>query len=190
MQKRSSKRKKLLGIREVVKKLPSSLWKALIPGTARETCSCAHTWRTLKHILTESNLEPKRNQDSARWERHRQLKLCGSSLDFEFIRECMKINKIRLEFQFWTKIEIKIIPIIYCPTSSLVSGRVSLNYNSFDLICWWSALKHGTRKALRGRVHRSNQGIWHGRPSNNVMQAIRDRPFWNSSSLVPFLLNW
>ena len=42
---------------------------------------------------------------------HRQPKLCGSSLDFEFIRECMKINKIRLKihlkFQFCTQIEIK-----------------------------------------------------------------------------------
>ena len=36
---------------------------------------------------------------------HRQPKLCGSSLDFEFIREYMKINKIRLKFQFWTKIK-------------------------------------------------------------------------------------
>lgn len=40
--KRSLKRKKFLGIREVVKTLPSTLWKAIIPGTARETCSCAH----------------------------------------------------------------------------------------------------------------------------------------------------
>ena len=35
--------------------------------------------------------------------RHRQPKLCGSSLDFEFIRECMKINKIRPKFHFSTK---------------------------------------------------------------------------------------
>ena len=34
---------------------------------------------------------------------HRQPKLCGSSLDFEFIRECMKINKIRPKFHFSTK---------------------------------------------------------------------------------------
>ena len=30
---------------------------------------------------------------------HKQPKLCGSSLDFEFIRECMKINKIRLKIR-------------------------------------------------------------------------------------------
>ena len=29
------------------------------------------------------------------WSKHRLTKLCGSSLDFEFIRECMKINKVR-----------------------------------------------------------------------------------------------
>ena len=34
---------------------------------------------------------------------HRQPRLCGSSLDFEFIRECMKINKIRPKFHFSTK---------------------------------------------------------------------------------------
>ena len=39
---------------------------------------------------------------------HRQPKLCGSSLDFEFIGECMKIDKIRPKFRFWTNIEIKI----------------------------------------------------------------------------------
>ena len=26
-------------------------------------------------------------------------------LDFEFVRECMQINKIRLKFHFWTKKE-------------------------------------------------------------------------------------
>ena len=35
---------------------------------------------------------------------HRQPKLCGSSLDFEFLRERMKINKIRPKFHFLTKI--------------------------------------------------------------------------------------
>ena len=44
---------------------------------------------------------------------HRQPKLCGSSLDFEFIRECMKINKIRPKFQFWTKIEIKMTCLVF-----------------------------------------------------------------------------
>ena len=32
---------------------------------------------------------------------HRQPKLCGSSLDFEFIREYMKTNKIRPKFQYF-----------------------------------------------------------------------------------------
>ena len=43
---------------------------------------------------------------------HRQPKLCGSSMDFEFIRECMKINKIRPKFQFWTNIEIKMTYLV------------------------------------------------------------------------------
>ena len=34
---------------------------------------------------------------------HRQPKLCGSSLDFEFIRECMKIGKIRPKLRFLDK---------------------------------------------------------------------------------------
>ena len=34
---------------------------------------------------------------------HRQPKLCGSSLDFEFVRECMKINEISPKFQFGQK---------------------------------------------------------------------------------------
>ena len=34
---------------------------------------------------------------------HRQPKLCQGSLDFEFIRECMKINKIRPKFHFLTQ---------------------------------------------------------------------------------------
>ena len=45
--------------------------------------------------------------------KHRQPKLCGSSLDFEFIRECMKINKIRPKFQFWTKIGIKMTYLVF-----------------------------------------------------------------------------
>ena len=35
---------------------------------------------------------------------HRQPKLCGSWLDFEFLRERMKINKKRPKFHFSTKI--------------------------------------------------------------------------------------
>ena len=34
---------------------------------------------------------------------HRPPKLCGISLDFKFIRECMKINKIRPKFYFFDK---------------------------------------------------------------------------------------
>ena len=45
--------------------------------------------------------------------RHRQPKLCGSWLEFEFIRECMKINKILPKFQFWTKIEIKMTHLVF-----------------------------------------------------------------------------
>ena len=44
---------------------------------------------------------------------HRQPKLCYGSLDFEFIRECMKINKIRPKFQFLTKIEIKMTYLVF-----------------------------------------------------------------------------
>ena len=44
---------------------------------------------------------------------HRQPKLCESSLDFEFTRECMKINKIRPKFHFSTKIEIKMTYIVF-----------------------------------------------------------------------------
>ena len=55
---------------------------------------------------------------------YRQLKLCGSSLDFEFIREYMKTNKthdkIHPKFQFWTKIEIKMIyQFVFCYLLSL-----------------------------------------------------------------------
>ena len=32
---------------------------------------------------------------------HRRPRLCGGSLDFEFIRECMKIYKISPKFHFW-----------------------------------------------------------------------------------------
>ena len=46
-------------------------------------------------------------------EHHRQPKLRGSSLDFEFIRECMEINKVRLKFQFWTKIEMKMTYLVF-----------------------------------------------------------------------------
>ena len=47
---------------------------------------------------------------------HRRPDLCGSSLDFEFIRQqlrqCIKINKIRPKFHFLTKIEIKVTYVI------------------------------------------------------------------------------
>ena len=44
---------------------------------------------------------------------HRQPKLCGSSLDFEFIRKCMKINKIRPKFHFLAKIEIQMTHLVF-----------------------------------------------------------------------------
>jgi len=43
---------------------------------------------------------------------HRAPRLCGSSLDFEIIRGCMKINKIRPKFHFLTKIEIKVTHLV------------------------------------------------------------------------------
>ena len=44
---------------------------------------------------------------------HRLLKRCGSSLDFEFIRECKKLNKIHPKFHFLTKIEIKMTYLVF-----------------------------------------------------------------------------
>ena len=38
---------------------------------------------------------------------HRRPRLCGISLDFEFIRKSLKINKVRPMFHFLTIIEIK-----------------------------------------------------------------------------------
>ena len=35
------------------------------------------------------------------------------SVDFQFVRECMKINKIRLKFHFLTKIEIKMTYLVF-----------------------------------------------------------------------------
>ena len=53
---------------------------------------------------------------------HRPPKLCGISLDFTFIRECMKINKIRPKFYFLTKIEILMTYLVflfyYLPSAS------------------------------------------------------------------------
>ena len=34
-------------------------------------------------------------------------------VDFQFVRECMKINKIRLKFHFLTKIEIKMTYLVF-----------------------------------------------------------------------------
>ena len=52
---------------------------------------------------------------------HRQPKLSGSSLDFEFIRGCMKINKISLKFHFSTEIDIKMTYryLVFCYLLSL-----------------------------------------------------------------------
>ena len=44
---------------------------------------------------------------------HRQPKLYGCSLDFEFLRECMKINKIRPKLHFSTKVEIKMTCLVF-----------------------------------------------------------------------------
>ena len=66
---------------------------------------------------------------------HRRPDLCGSSLDFEFIRQqlrqCIKINKIRPKFHFLTKIEIKVTYLIilfflcffYCLFASRAIGK-------------------------------------------------------------------
>ena len=47
---------------------------------------------------------------------HRPPRLCGSWLDFEFIRECMKINKIRPKFHFLTRLAIKMthLVVLFC----------------------------------------------------------------------------
>ena len=53
---------------------------------------------------------------------HRRPKLCGSSLDFEFIRKCINLNKIRPTFHFLTKIEIKMtywLVFLFCFLLSL-----------------------------------------------------------------------
>ena len=50
-------------------------------------------------------------------------RLCGSSLDFEFIRECMKITKIRPKFHFLKKkMEIKMthLVVLFCYLPSLL----------------------------------------------------------------------
>ena len=39
-------------------------------------------------------------------------RLCGSSHDFDFVRECMKICLIHPKFQFSAKIEIKMTPLL------------------------------------------------------------------------------
>ena len=44
---------------------------------------------------------------------HRWPKLCGSSLDFEFIKKCIKINKIRPKSHFLTKIEIQMTRLVF-----------------------------------------------------------------------------
>ena len=44
---------------------------------------------------------------------HRSFRLCGISLDFEFIRKCVKINKVRPIFHFLTKTEIKRTHLVF-----------------------------------------------------------------------------
>ena len=57
---------------------------------------------------------------------HRQPKLCRSSSDFEFIRECMKINKISPKHHFLTKIAIKMtyLVFLFCFVFFLLSLRL------------------------------------------------------------------
>ena len=38
---------------------------------------------------------------------------CGISLDFEFIRKCVKITKVRPMFHFLTKIKIKMTYLVF-----------------------------------------------------------------------------
>ena len=45
---------------------------------------------------------------------YRRPGLCGSSLDFEFIRECTEINKICPKFHFLTNTEIKWLTLCFC----------------------------------------------------------------------------
>ena len=44
---------------------------------------------------------------------HRRPKLCGSSLDFEFKRKCMKMNKKSPKFHFLTKIETQMTHLVF-----------------------------------------------------------------------------
>ena len=44
---------------------------------------------------------------------HRRPKRYGSSLDFELIRKCMKINKIRPKFHFLAKVEIQMTHLVF-----------------------------------------------------------------------------
>ena len=61
-------------------------------------------------------------------------RLCGSSLDFEFVRECLKITKIRPKFHFLRKkIEIKMthLVVLFCYLLSLCFySHLEAQYNS------------------------------------------------------------
>ena len=47
-------------------------------------------------------------------------------VDFQFVRECMKINKIRLKFHFLTKIEIKMTYLVFFFLCFTVSSPLEL----------------------------------------------------------------
>ena len=81
---------------------------------------------------------------------YRQPKLCGSSLDFEFIRECMKINKIRLKirlkFQFCTQIEIKMTyhVFVFCYLLSLrLYSHLEGVLSTFKILSCTNSKKNG-----------------------------------------------
>ena len=71
------------------------------------------------HWFTSSSSEratPNSRKLRAKWFLsllHRQPQKSGSSLDFEFLRECTKINKIRPKFYYSTKIEIKMTYLVF-----------------------------------------------------------------------------
>ena len=44
---------------------------------------------------------------------HRLPRLCGNSLDLEFIRKFLKINKVRPTFHFLTKMELKMTHLVF-----------------------------------------------------------------------------
>ena len=77
-------------------------WTILTPQNKSEpTIFSATPWNTQKC------------QSPRSCQNHRQTRLCGSLLDFKFIRECMKIYKTRPKFHFLTKIEINMTHFVF-----------------------------------------------------------------------------